>query len=75
MSGRDKGANRRTRRVSAEGAGSSLDLIHRNNSPKPASMRVPAVSYSLELGDSEAMIEAVFATVLKLTGGAYGRPT
>jgi hypothetical protein len=69
-----------TRRAPAEpaagGAGRApLDLIHTNNSPKRASMRVAAVSYSLERGDSDAVVQAAFALALKLAKGAYDRTT
>lgn len=77
--GRDSGAAAAGRR------GAPLDLIHRNNSPKPALARlsgrltpperaVSEVRYSVEWGVSPAVVEAAFAIAVKLNEGGYDRP-
>jgi len=59
--------------------GGSLDLIHRNKVPEPASMRVcgevELVRYGLEWGVSQAVIEAAFQIALALHRGAYAKST
>jgi len=57
------------------GSAVPLDLIHTNNSPKQALARVPALSYSLEWGVSEAVVQAAFAIAVKLAKGGYAKPT
>lgn len=55
----------------------SLDLIHRSKCSNPASMRVGARlggnSWSLEGGDSPAVVQAVFLLLVRLQEGAYDR--
>ena len=55
---------------------SSLDLIHRSNSPNPASMRVCGRSggnfWPPEEGESLVVLEVAFRLACKLAGGAYG---
>lgn len=58
----------------ADGAG-RLALIHTNNSPKPITARAAAESYSVEGGDSRAVIEAAFAMAIKLAEGGYDKST
>jgi hypothetical protein len=62
-----------------------LDLIHRSNCSKPASMRVcgrfggnrpsgvSTVSYDVERGDSQAVLDCVVALLMNLEAGVYGR--
>ncbi len=52
-----------------------LDLIHTNNSPKRALARVSGVSYSLEWGVSQAVVDAAFAIAVKLAKGGYAKST
>lgn len=59
----------------SRGSAVPLDLIHTNNCSNPALARVPAVSYSLEWGVSEAVVQAAFAIAVKLAKGGYAKPT
>ena len=63
------------RSATAGGAKRPLDLIHRSKASNPALARAAAVSYSIEWGVSEAVIQAAFSIALSLQGGGYERTT
>jgi hypothetical protein len=69
-------AGRRSRQAGISGPQS---LIHRSNCSNPhgdsLSGRRHTLSYSIEWGVSEAVIEAAFLIAIKLQEGGYARPT
>lgn len=63
---------------SAPSGGSVLGpqtLIHRNKVPNPMLAGPAAVSYTIEWGVSEAVVQAAFLIAVALNRGAYERTT